>query len=507
VQSSIVELSLTDLVVRQMADLSPEIITAIVTAGASLIGVGILFVRGHLSENKKMAFHSKHEETSRYHAQLSRINKYREPLIQACLDLYHYLEAVFYRDRNGLETERDKVEMLYAFAQLFGWMEIVRKELLEFNFDDAELNMNIRTALGNVYTAFEDANYVSDNSFHQTYMEQRALGELMLSEKNTCSDYTTFVTHLSDPGFKNWFRGLKNSLTALELSLSQFDPATYYKIQHGELHAWSEDGTTPGLCDICGGNKSSAHHRGDITAHFNRLYRIYCAIIELAKILDFEKKRVRLKVLSKPPSGWKARLSAWWKPDNKEKDALSSIIVDRIRHSFVDRIVKTYRHASNASNSRSPSSAVRQSTEIPSVVEQIDIMLKLRKREKIIDEIEMHINTDMTVSELREKIAIDMSQRLAELGWDVYQLTLSSLVSNLDIDMKLSQYGMRNGSIIYVGCAPVASALDSPRDDNERRSSDNFKIDISSSDNYMGAVVGETVHHLLQNHDDFKVHH
>lgn len=482
-----------------MTDLTSGMIAAIVTAGASIIGVGILFVKSSLSENKKMAYRDKHEEANRYYAQLSRINRYREPLIQACLDLYHYLEAVFYRDRNGLETERDKVEMLYAFAQLFGWMEIVRRELLEFNFENIELNINIRTALGNVYTAFEDANYVSDNSFHQTYMEQRALGELMLDTKNNCIDYTTFVTHLTDPGFRNWFRGIKNSLTALELSLSQFDPAIYYKIQHGELHAWIEDSNIQGQCEICGGNKSSAHHRGDVTAHFNRLYRVYCAVIELAKILDFEKKRVKLKIIAKAPVKLIDKILAFCSP-SAIQSADSSIIVDRIRHSFIDRIVDVHRSTSNSCSRTSLTVQPLTVAASSSIIEQIDIMLKLRSSNgSIIEEQEMNINTDITVSQLRSKIATEMATRLDALGWNVHRLILSSLISKLDIDMKLSQYGMRNGSIIYVAAhgAEEEDILD--RDDDKM---DDHAIDVSDSENTIGVIVGETMHHLLQPHHD-----
>lgn len=474
-----------------MAELSPELIVAIITGGTSLIGVTILFIKSRVSENKKYEFHRVHEEANRYHSQLNKINKYREPLIQACLDLYHYLEAVFYRDRNGLETERDKMEMLYSFAQLFGWMEIVRKELLEFNFDDAELNIKIRTAFGDVYTAFEDANYVSDNSFHQTYMEQRALGELMLDEKHSCLDYTTFVTHMIDPGFRNWFKPLLNSLTALELSIGQFDPSTYYKIQHGELHAWSEDYKELGMCETCGGNKSNAHHRTDVTAHFYRLYRVYLAVIALVKILDFEKKRVKLKNLVKEPTGFLDRLKAWYSPRIVHDD--SSIIVDRMRHDFMDRIVHTHR---NASNSGSRTSLTHRPVSIKGsgqiIIERIDLTLKLRDKGQIIDERIIQIQTNITVSDLHLRIAKDLESLLKELKWDPQQLVLSSLVTKLDIDISLAQYGLRNGSIIYVTRQPLNDEAQYTTPDSPvgggKNSYGEYKVDISESDNMAGIV-------------------
>jgi hypothetical protein len=473
--------------------MDPSLIAVIITSGASLLGVTVLFIRGHLSENKSMRFKSRQEDIMRYHSQLARINKYREPLIQACLDLYHYLQAVFYRDRNGLETERDKLEMLYAFAQLFGWIEIVRRELLEFNFDDAKLNMDIRTALGSVYTAFEDANYLSDNSFHQTYMEQRALGELMLDDKHTCIDYTTFISHMNDPGFNNWFRGLKNSLTSLELSLPQFLPETYYGIQHGELHAWSEDYKAPGICETCGGNKSAGHHRGDITAHFYRLYRIYNAIITLAKTLDFEKKRVQLKTIAKPVVGNYNRFIQWLKPKVIPTDNMT-IIVDRIRHDFVTRIVGMYQHNSNPSSRGSLNK--RPSTyDLSAVVEKIDILLKLRDSEKIIKEEKVQILTSIEVDELKRLVNNIFEKEILELGWNPSQILLSSIAVRLDMNMCLTQYGLRSGSIIYVSYpTPVNRSGDNTP--VTCHNPDEYKIEIDNDNTALGEYVAGDLHEL-----------
>jgi hypothetical protein len=435
--------------------MNAEIIVAIVAAVGGLMVSIVTYIRSRNSEEKKMRFEQEQGAKTRYHTQLSRINKYREPLIQACLDLYNYCEAIFYRDRNGLETERDKLEIMYAFGQLFAGMEVVRRALIEFNFDDAKLNMDIRNALGLVYSAFEDANYTEDISFLQTYMEQRALGELMLNEKQHCIEYTDFIKFMNDPGFSNWFRGIKNSLIALEMCLTQFDAETYHKIKHGELHAWEDDMDT-GLCKHCGCNKSSGQHGSDVTAHFNRLYRIYGAIINLAKVLDFEKKRVNLTYLKrdiKPRPLWHSILCC--RRRVVDHDTGTSIIVDRIRRDFVNRIVQTHKanqssRSASSSTNNNPLPYLRMSSSLGLVVDMIELILKLRIHDQIVEERSVCVPSNILVSQLRNMTALEFTEYVIQHAWDPERIILRSLASNLDIDMKLSQYGLRSGSIIYI---------------------------------------------------------
>jgi hypothetical protein len=298
-----------------------------------------------------------------------------------------------------------------------------------------------------------------------------------------------------DPGFRNWFKSLLNSLTALELSIGQFDPATYYKIQHGELHSWSEDYKVSGMCGTCGGNKSSAHHRTDITAHFYRLYRIYLAVIALVKILDFEKKRVKLKILVKEPTGCLERFLAWYKPSVVHDD--TSIIVDRIRHDFIDRIVHTHR---NNSNSRSRSSLTNRSVnrggDHPIIIENIEITLKLRDQGQILDERIIRVQTNIRVNELHVQVAKELESLFTELKWDPNSIILSSLVTKLDIDISLSQYGLRNGSIIYVTRHSINDegqyALPDSPVVRDRHLYGEYKVDISDSDR-LGVVVDDMV--------------
>lgn len=450
-----------------------DIIVAIVTSAGSLLGILFLIAKNQRSEWNKRRFDRQQSDQNRYNNQVTRINRYREPLIQSCLDLYNYLEAIFYQDKNGLETEHDKLEILYMFGQLFAWMEIVRRELIEFTFDDTKLNISIRTALGNVYSAFENANYVADNNFHHTYMEQRALGELMIDDKQrSCIEYTTFIRFMNDPGFVNWFDKLKYSLVSLELSVNQFDPSIYYKIQYGQLHAWTEDLRSPGLCAVCGFTKHSTNHSADVTAHFNRLYRIYLAIVNLIKTLDFEKKRVMIKKITTNTSqhiaskSWWMQMLTYLAPSTASQsahEASRSVIVDRTRHHFVNQLISAHARrsvATDASQSASPTDTESVNTTIHSdslAIELIELVLKFRSNKLIIFEKQIRVFTNITLSQFRTQIAHEFSEQLTALSWSGDQLNFSSIAVKLDMDIKLSQYGLRSGTIIYVTC-PVSSS-------------------------------------------------
>jgi hypothetical protein len=398
-----------------------------------------------------MSFTEKQEERKRYYTQITRVNRYREPLIQACIDLHHHLEMVFFQDAGGLETEKDKLELLYAFAQLFGWIEIVRRELLEFNFNDQIINKNIIDAMADLYNAFEDGRYSSDSAFHQTNMEMRAMGELMCSDdKMECIRYTVFIERMKNATFKEWFRNLKRSLTSLELSMSHFDPGIQEGIRKGSMHAWEEKIEHPGVCVRCSLGKASSAHRNDISAHFYRLWRVYRAVMKLAISLDFENKHLHThsNQITSKRGGVCERLGRWI-VGGQVSDApqpLNGVIIDRFRRDLLTNRPTVTRD----SGRRSGDSAPKTPADYPVAYLRIDLIVKLMSDGHIVAEKKISTLTNRVVSEFRAHLISSFSENINDLGWQPDEVALKCILWSLEDDVELSQYGLRTGSILYL---------------------------------------------------------
>jgi hypothetical protein len=351
------------------------------TVLASLAGVLIMAYQNTAANKRQFEQQQKKDAQNAYQTHLEKINRHREPLIQSCLDIYHFLQSIFYQDQNGLGTEGKKIELMYAFGQLFFWMEIVRKELIEFDFTQGDTNLKIRSAMGDVYTAFEDGNYIQDTAFQLSYMNQRALGELMFNKKKECCGYNEFMSQLNKPIFNNWFQLIKNPIEAVELSLPRFDRTVYYRInyQKQQHHPWEDSYLHPGTCSICKETKFDITHHQDITAFFPRLYSINRAVIALATTLDFDRTRItnlqkdvqqdmpdptKKTCWQKIKAGLiqlKASLCCKKKFEATEIVNTTSsltgdqILVDRFRHDFIERIVSQYRQKTSDNNVHEPS--------------------------------------------------------------------------------------------------------------------------------------------------------
>jgi hypothetical protein len=80
----------------------------------------------------------------------------------------------------------------------------------------------------------------------------------------------------------------------------------------------------------------------------------------------------------------------------------------------------------------------------------IELILKLRIHDQIVEERAVCVPSNITVSQLRNMIALEFTSYVMQYAWEPERIILRSLAASLDIDMKLSQYGLRSGSIIYI---------------------------------------------------------
>jgi hypothetical protein len=151
--------------------------------------------------------------------------RYREPLIAAAFELqsrlYNILELEFLErylaqgDEDGREYALENT--LYVVAQYFGWTEILRREIQFMSFSDSKQSRAVADRLRRVVGRFQDDDPDLGRAFLIWRGEQRAIGELMIQEKDgrtDCMGYGAFLER-RDPQFRRWFARLESALPEL----------------------------------------------------------------------------------------------------------------------------------------------------------------------------------------------------------------------------------------------------------------------------------------------------
>ena len=161
------------------------------------------------------------------------MSKYRDPLLRSAIDLQSRLFNIC---KNNILEEFDQKDpseqkylinnTLYVFAEYFGWVEILRREVQFLDLGDFELNRHLNELLVNVTKAFGTNRLNEQPNFDPTLQlfngEQRAIGEIMMLPRSSdralgyeCIGYAAFVQKMADPAFKQWFLKLRKHLSQM----------------------------------------------------------------------------------------------------------------------------------------------------------------------------------------------------------------------------------------------------------------------------------------------------
>ncbi len=150
---------------------------------------------------------------------------YREPLLAAAFELqarlYNilalgFVEKWIVEDKDG-KHEQAIDSTLYVFAQYFGWMEAVRREIQHLSFSRVRETREIAGILGDVGEAFlsDDDRYGPQFMIWRT--EQRAIGERMLppsGDKRDCLGYASFLDQRAT--LARWLDPLGHDLRSID---------------------------------------------------------------------------------------------------------------------------------------------------------------------------------------------------------------------------------------------------------------------------------------------------
>ena len=158
------------------------------------------------------------------------MSRYREPLLRAAFDLqsriYNIIKQGFMvrYGAEGREHEKQyaRNNTVFLFAEYFGWVEILRRDVQFLDLGDVERNHLLVERLESIGDTFSSSGPDVPVAFRMLRGQQRALGELMIPSggdgqaRRYCIGYAQFCTRLrDDQTFAEWFRPLCEDVAAL----------------------------------------------------------------------------------------------------------------------------------------------------------------------------------------------------------------------------------------------------------------------------------------------------
>ncbi|MBD2461481.1 hypothetical protein H6G89_10515 [Oscillatoria sp. FACHB-1407] len=210
-----------------------EVVTAIIAAIVAIMSA-ILSVYGQMRVARLSDRLAQQREVASREAQTTALmSKYRDPLLRSAIDLQSRLFNIRQNyvlhnfDQRSLSEQEYLINnTLYVFAEYFGWVEILRREIQFLDLGDLELNRRLSELLVNITKAFGTNHFNGQSNFDSTFQlfngEQRAIGEIMMQPRSTdqtlgyeCIGYAAFVQKMSDSEFARWFIKLKADLNEI----------------------------------------------------------------------------------------------------------------------------------------------------------------------------------------------------------------------------------------------------------------------------------------------------
>jgi hypothetical protein len=152
------------------------------------------------------------------------VGKYRDPLLQSAFDLQSRIYNVL--GPGGFTGKRHpeyfRLSTLFVFAQFFGWLEIIRREMQFLDLGATQATQELGRKVEVIQGTLAGTSRYRDE-FYIYRAEQRAIGEFMLvrlanssvGPKYECLGYAGFVAKKDDREFEYWFGRLGEAVVHL----------------------------------------------------------------------------------------------------------------------------------------------------------------------------------------------------------------------------------------------------------------------------------------------------
>ena len=173
--------------------------------------------------------------------------KYRDPLIRSAYSLQSRFFSIvqlgflrIYYNRSERDKHYAENHTLYTIAEYLCWVEVVRREVQFLDLGDVESTRRLQEILHEITSAF-----LTDGiplNFRLFSGEQRAIGELMLKERNRgegtffdCIGFAEFCRRITNHDISSWFEKLKESIKTVAND-SDPDYSRLVIVQHGLIN-------------------------------------------------------------------------------------------------------------------------------------------------------------------------------------------------------------------------------------------------------------------------------
>jgi hypothetical protein len=178
--------------------------------------------------------------------------RYKTPLLHAAFDLqtrlYNIARQDFLTRFSGEKATCSQRQYaidntVYLVAQYLCYGEIIRRGMLFLDPVDRRRQRTLMEAMERVRDVFSNTMTISDPVLCLFRGEQRAVGEVMLTESDgavpglprwDCMGYASFVARLGEPEVDRWFSSLRQSLETLAGGL-QSHKERLIQLQHSLL--------------------------------------------------------------------------------------------------------------------------------------------------------------------------------------------------------------------------------------------------------------------------------
>jgi len=213
--------------------MSPQVAVSLISAAVALVSVYVSSRAARGTARLSYEFDLAKSQATKEQLVEELMSRYREPLLRAAFDLqsriYNIIEQRF-MVRYGVdgrvhEQRYARDNTVFLFAEYFGWVEILRRDVQFLDLGDVERNHLLVQRLEGIGDTFAASDPdIVDPSFRILRGQQRALGELMIpsradvdtGSRRYCVGYAAFRGHLDDdPAFADWFRPLCEDVSAL----------------------------------------------------------------------------------------------------------------------------------------------------------------------------------------------------------------------------------------------------------------------------------------------------
>lgn len=200
---------------------------SIVVAGMSLVGVTFSLVWNAIQQRRLAQLQARlareQEEESKAAQATRLVARFRDPLLESAFDLQSRLYNTL-RKRSSFTWPGNSYYLpstLFLVGQFFGWVEIVRRDMLYSDIADVGDAKQLLVRVRRIQNLFsQTSNSYQDQRFIYR-VEQRAIGEIMIDEVDigdtqltprTTIGYATFSSRLEDAQFSRWFAKLEAGL-------------------------------------------------------------------------------------------------------------------------------------------------------------------------------------------------------------------------------------------------------------------------------------------------------